>query len=282
MSALTIQDKAQQFHSLHHSGKMLVLPNIWDPLGALLLASLGYQAVATASASIAFTNGYLDGEKIPLEKFLSIIEDIVFSVEVPVSADIESGYANDEDQLQITIKKFLDTGIVGINIEDTNAATGQIYSIEAQCRRIRIIKDIAGRNNISLFVNARTDILLRNTGVNTDKDKFDEILKRGIAYKEAGADCFYPIALRQKEHIEQLIAVLGMPINIICIPGIPELKELNEMGVARLSLGPGFLKIAIKAMKKMASKLQYFEGLAEISSNDITTDYLKQLVTDQT
>src|SRR5215831_18239921 len=105
------QEKAKRFYDLHHSGKLLILPNIWDCLGANLLESLHYPAIATASASVAFTNGYDDGERISFDTVLIILKKITGSVSVPVSADVESGFADGDDQLKQNIKQLLAAGI---------------------------------------------------------------------------------------------------------------------------------------------------------------------------
>jgi len=131
---------------------------------------------------------------------------------------------------------------------------------------------------MSLFINARTDVYIRGKGFDTPESKYQETVKRGLAYKAAGADCFYPITLTSGDDIKKLIEELQMPVNVVTMPGLPELNELNEMGVARLSLGPSFLKIAIKSMKNLAMKLQNYEGLSDITENEITSAYLKDLV----
>ena len=271
------QAKAEQFHKLHHSGKMLLLPNIWDPLGAILLESLQYQTVATASASMSFCNGYDDGEKLPFEDFSTMLTKIVSSVAIPVSADIESGYASTDKQLEENIKRLIATGIVGINIEDTDKEMGGLLPIEVQSTRIGLIKKISAEMGISLFINARTDVYIHGDKFDTAESKLEETLKRGIAYKTAGADCFYPIVMRSEHDIKTTVETLQMPVNILTLPGIPDLKRLEEIGVARVSLGPSFLKIAIRAMKDLAVKLQNLEGLQEITENEITSDYLKSL-----
>ncbi len=272
------QIKAKQLHQLHHSGKMLILPNIWDPLGAILLESLDYAAIATASASMAFINGYNDGENLPFKEFLNYLTNIVSSVDIPVTADIESGYASNDAQLQENIKQLIATGIAGINIEDSDKITNALIPTEIQCNRIRIIKNVSAEMGISLFINARTDVYIHGSVFETAESKLEETLKRGLAYKDAGADCFYPIVMRQEYDIRKTVECLKMPVNILTLPGIPELNTLSEMGVARLSLGPSFLKIAIRAMKDMAVKLKNLEGLSEITGNEITSDYLKSLV----
>lgn len=272
------QIKATKFHQLHHSGKMLVLPNIWDPLSAILLESSQYPAIATASAAMSYTNGFNDGENLPFKDFLTLLTKIVNSVNIPVTADIESGYAIHDKQLQENIKQLISTGIVGINIEDSDKKTKALIPSEIQCNRIEVIKNVSKEMGIPLFINARSDVYIHGDKFETAESKLEETLKRGLAYKNAGADCFYPIVMREEQHIKKTVEQLQLPINILTLPGIPELKTLNEMGVARVSLGPSFLKIALKAMKDIAVKLKNLEGLAEITGNDITSDYLKDLV----
>ena len=278
MNSMTPKEKAKQFRELHHTGKMLVLPNIWDPLGALLMESLEYPAIATASAAIAYANGYNDREKIPFNDLLELLKKITASVNLPVTADIESGYAGNDNQLRENIKLLLNAGIVGINIEDTDHKTNSFQLVESQCDKIRLIRKVADEMDIPLFINARTDVYLHEKNFATAEAKFDEIITRGLAYKVAGADCFFPIALRQEEDIKELIAQVKLPLNIITTPGIPDLKTLSKLGVARVSLGPSLLKIAIKAMKQIALQLKDYEGLSTITENEITSDYLKNLV----
>lgn len=272
------QLKAKQFHQLHHSGKMLVLPNIWDPLGAVLLESMEYPAIATASAAMSFANGYEDGENLPLNDFLALLTKIASSVNIPVTADIESGYASNDEQLKENIKRFISTGIVGLNIEDSDKETNTLLPVEVQCNRIRIVKDVAAQMGIPLFVNARADVYIHGHEFETSEAKLEETIKRGLAYKNAGADCFYPIVMRKENDIRETIDQLQMPVNILTLPGIPELSTLSEMGLARVTLGPSLLKIAIRAMKDLASKLKNLEGLSDITGNEITGDYLKDLV----
>lgn len=275
---MTQREKAIQLKTLHYSGKLLVLPNVWDVLGAVLLESLEFPAIATASAAMAWSTGYNDGEQVPFNQALQRLTEIAGSVDVPVTADIESAYASTDEQLRENIGALLETGIVGINIEDTNTETGEMYSMDVQSRRINIIREVADAKDIPLFINARTDVVFYSTLFESEEARLDEILKRGQAYKDASADSFYPIAIKKKEQIQKLVAELDFPINILTIPGIPPLKELEEMGVARVSLGPSFLKLALKTMKDTALKLKDYEGLTEIITNDVTSDYVKGLV----
>lgn len=265
------------FKELHYNGKLLVLPNVWDPLSALLLESLGYKAVATASASIAYSNGYPDGEKIPFKEVILILKKIVKSVRIPVSADIESGYARKNSELEENIKRLIDTGIAGVNFEDSLHDRAGLTPEKIQCEKIALIRKIADQKSSKLFINARTDVFLKLENL-TGEEKIEETIRRGNAYKNAGADGFYPMILQDKLKIERVIQEVNLPTNILLLPGIPDFEELQKMKLARLSLGPGFLKIAVKALKEAGEKLLKYEGMADVKNNPVTGDYLKSLL----
>jgi 2-methylisocitrate lyase-like PEP mutase family enzyme len=273
----TQQDKAKEFKALHHNGELLILPNIWDALGARMLEELGYRAIATASASVAFTHGYDDGEKIPMSDALARISQISKSVNLPVTADFESAYADNDTQLQKNIEALLQTGAVGLNFEDYDRKTGSLYPVDIQCKRVGVIRTVADRAGIPLFINARTDVYLHGNLYNGEQ-RLDETINRGKAYLDAGADCLFAPGMKAKEELSMLVHAVKLPVNIMAIPGIPDFDTLKDIGIARISLGPGFLKIAIGAMRDLAVKLNGYEGLDEILENEITTEYLRNLV----
>jgi len=273
----TQQAKAKLFRDLHYNGKLLVLPNIWEPLGAALIENLGFPAIATASASIAFTNGYDDGENISFNDLIKLLEKITAAVDIPVTADIESGYAENNAALKENISRLIDIGIAGINFEDSRHDNNSMTSIEDQCEKISVIKNTAIKKGTDLFINARTDVFIKLINL-SEEEKLSEAIRRGKAYKDAGADGFYPIILKNKEQIGQLVKEVSLPVNILLFPGIPDFESLEKIGVARLSLGPGFLKTAVNAMKNIAEKLLHYEGMAEVNENPVTSDYLKNLI----
>jgi 2-methylisocitrate lyase-like PEP mutase family enzyme len=270
-------EKEKKFHQLHHNNELLILPNIWNPLGAMLLEDLGYKAVATASASIAFANGIDDGEKISFDELILILKKIVKSVKIPVTADIESGYAKNNSVLMENIKRLIDTGIAGINFEDSHHGEPKLFSKDEQSEKINLIKKTASENGSNLFINARTDVFIKENHLSKE-EKITNVIERGNAYKDAGADGFYPILLKEKESIKTIIDEVSLPINILMFPGIPDLSTLKEIGLARISLGPGFLKNAINSMKSIAEKLLHFEGMEEITNNPIDSNYFKKLI----
>ena len=270
--------KAQQFQAMHFRKEMLLLPNIWDPLGALLLQNIGYPAVATASASIAFSNGYNDGEQIPFTELVWQVTKITDSVDIPVSVDIESGYSNSIDGIQKNIHKLIHAGIIGVNIEDTNKTNNSLVPIMIQCEKIQAIREVGARMGVPIFINTRTDVYLNDSPHITNVEKFKKLLKRAHAYKAAGADCIFPIGLKNKNEIEKFVNELSCPVNILMLPDVPDLITLQQIGVSRVSFGPSFLKVAIKALKDTALNIKNLANIDSITQNEIKTDYLKKLV----
>jgi 2-methylisocitrate lyase-like PEP mutase family enzyme len=278
MSIENIQPaKGKILYDLHHNGNLLILPNVWESLGAATLEDIGYPAVATASGATAFSNGYHDGEKIPFNDLLNILQRIVNSVNVPVTADIESGYAEDNATLAENIRRVIGIGIAGINFEDSHHDEQKLIPIDEQCEKIFLIKKVSTEMGMPLFINARTDVYIKRNNL-SDEEKLSQTLLRGKAYKDAGANGLYPIFLKDKNAISTIIKEVDLPVNILLLPGIPNFNELKEIGVARLSLGPGFLKVAINAMKNVAEKLLNFDGMNEITQNPVSMDYLKSLI----
>jgi 2-methylisocitrate lyase-like PEP mutase family enzyme len=248
-------EKADVFKKLHYSEDLLVLPNLWDVAGATLLEETGYRAVATASAAIARANGYRDGENIPFDLVLSILSQIVKAVGVPVTADIESGYASDAATLKTNIRKLIETGIAGINMEDSDPRTRRLLSIEAQAERIRLIRRVAEREGVRLFINARTDVYLLHSDLQSET-LLEQTIERGKAYVDAGADAIYPILVKDEVSIATLVEELSVPVNILATIGVPDIQVLRKLGVARVSFGPNFQKAVLLAMKKLLSDVK--------------------------
>ncbi|MBS1628756.1 MAG: isocitrate lyase/phosphoenolpyruvate mutase family protein [Bacteroidetes bacterium] len=271
------REQEQQFHRLHHSSETLILPNIWDPLGALLLAEIGYPAVATSSAAIAWSQGYPDGERIPFNDLLGILKRIVDCVQIPVSADIERAYAGSEHQLREHIRLLLDTGIAGINYEDSQHDQPALIEVDEQCRQIEIIRETALKCGSELFINARIDVYIK-AAERSREEQLAEALKRGKAYRDAGADGLYPIILNDEFHIKMLVQETNLPFNITLLPGGPGPQQLAQWGVARLSLASGFLKSSIASLKHIAEGLIQHQDETWAMHQMASADYLRHLV----
>ncbi len=213
---------AAALRALHVPGDPLILPNAWDAGTARQVERAGLPAVATTSSGVAEALGYADGEQTPVEEMLAAVARIARAVEVPVTADMEAGYRLDGAELG---RRVAEAGAVGLNLEDTDHANHPaLVPAERHAERIAQVKDAA-----DLVLNARVDVHLR--GGTTA-----EALERARAYRDAGADCVYPIGITDEATIAAFVE-LGMPVNVLLRPGAPPIERLAELGVARISLG---------------------------------------------
>ncbi|HND49943.1 MAG TPA: isocitrate lyase/phosphoenolpyruvate mutase family protein, partial [Anaerolineales bacterium] len=229
--------KAQQLLSLHNNGKLLILPNVWNPIGARMLQAKGCSAVATASAAIAESLGYSDGEQLKLDTMLDMVTRIVRSVDLPVTADFEAGYSDSIEGLQENISRLLDTGAVGLNFEDSFDDSAHLRPIPEQVERIKAVREAANRKGIHLVINARADSFFAE-GFSSDEERIEDVITRLTAYTAAGADSVYPVGRGDKETLAILRKRLFAPINVLATAKTASLKELQELGINRVSFGP--------------------------------------------
>ena len=239
------KEKADTLLSLHKGGDLLVLPNVWNPIGARILVAKGYPAVATASAALSASLGYEDGEKIRRSTLIEFLERIARSVDVPVTADIETGYGESLAELEDTVRHVIDAGIVGINIEDSLSEGGSLRPVAQQCQRISTVRQIAARQNLHLVINARVDCFLSSSF--PDKTKaIDETVARAKAYLEAGADCIYPIGPGDEKTVRVLRDRILAPLNILASSTAAPLSILRSIGINRVSFGPFVFRACLK------------------------------------
>lgn len=252
------KEKAEKFLKFHYDKEILVLLNSWDAGSSKLVEACGFKAVATTSMGIAASLGYPDCEVIQLSEMLQVITEIVNAVEVPVSVDIEAGYGNNVNEIIESVKKIIATGIVGINIEDSIELSPKLIDEKEFCERISAIRHLSDSLGFHLVINARTDSFYTSSG--TTQEKLAESIRRGNKYREAGADCIFVQPVWEKDIIRTLVKEINAPVNILSNPGIgdglpPSVGELQEMGVARLSLGSSLMKATLALMKKVADEL---------------------------
>jgi 2-methylisocitrate lyase-like PEP mutase family enzyme len=274
MELNTQQKKAEFFLALHKQEKLLVLPNIWNPIGARILETKGFPAAATASAAISSSLGYRDGEKIKLSTHLDIIERIVKSVDIPVTADIESGYASDIKNLRDSINRLIDTGAAGINLEDSVEKEGSLRNIDEQFERIATVREVSEERGFHLVINARIDCFLSNTKKPQEK-VIEETVKRADAYIKAGADCVYPVGILDLETITTLRKEISSPINILGFHKTIPLKTMQDIGINRVTFGPFLFRSALKKFVNIIEELGDF-GNYECFSDD-TYSYAEAL-----
>jgi 2-methylisocitrate lyase-like PEP mutase family enzyme len=246
--------KAEQLRKLHSGPKMLVLPNAWDVASARIVEELGFPAIATTSAGIAATLGYPDGQKISRDEMLGVVARIAKAVRVPVTADVEAGYGVTVDDMTQTVKAVVAAGAVGINLEDvTSSDESSQVNLALQLEKIHAIRKATESLGVPLVLNARTDIYLIPIG--PPESRFERTVERLRAYREAGADCLFAPGVRDAETIAKLIRALNGPLNILITTGAPTLRELEKMGVARVSAGSGVMRATLGLTRRIAKEM---------------------------
>jgi 2-methylisocitrate lyase-like PEP mutase family enzyme len=269
-------EKAKALLSLHINGDMLVLPNVWNPIGARILANKGCPAVATASAAIAASLGYQDGEKIKRSTLIDLVGRIVSSVGVPVTVDIETGYGEAMSEFEVTVQQVIESGVVGVNIEDGLEGGSTLRPVEEQCRRISILRQVAERQGLHLVINARIDSFL-SSAFKSSEEATEEAVTRAKAYAEAGADCIYPIGPGDEATVRLLRKRIASPLNILASPKAAPLAVLREIGINRVSFGPFLLWSCLRTFAEITDGLLTagdYSGFKGMLSKAEVSEYL--------
>jgi 2-methylisocitrate lyase-like PEP mutase family enzyme len=247
--------KAELFRAMHQGPGLLLLPNAWDPISARIIVAAGFPAIATTSGGVAWALGYADGEAAPWDEVVAATARIARAVGVPVTADIETGYGDTPEELGRSIGDIISAGVIGVNLEDGLRNTNPpIRSLEDAVARIRAAREAASSAGVPIVINARTDLYIKNIG--DEECRFDEAVARGRAYLAAGADCVYPISLRDPATIGRLVKALGAPININVRAGLPSVAELEALGVARASTATALPLMAMGLVREAAEQLR--------------------------
>ncbi len=247
--------KADAFRAMHAAAEPLLLVNVWDVSSARIIENAGFPAIATTSAGIAFASGYPDGQKIHPDQMIAAVAYIAQSVTVPVTADVEAGYGNTPEGAARTARNVIIAGAVGMNFEDATGDPVQpLADLALQLERIRAIRETGEKLGVPLVLNARTDIYLLHVG--DPVKRYDEVVRRLGAFRDAGADCVFAPGLRDAATIGRLVADLRCPVNILAVPGSPSVPELSKLGVARISLGSGPMRATLGLLRRLAEELK--------------------------
>jgi 2-methylisocitrate lyase-like PEP mutase family enzyme len=248
--------KAELFRAMHSGPRLLLLPNAWDAISARIVVGAGFPAVATTSGGVAWALGYADGEVAPWEEVVDATRRIVRSVNVPVTADIETGYGDTPEALARSIGDIIGAGAVGVNLEEgLRTSPPSLRPTADMAARIGAAREAARAAGVPIVINARTDLYIKNIGEDPEA-RFDETVARGRAYLAAGADCFYPIALRDPATIGRLTSVLAAPVNIMVRAGLPNIAELEALGVRRASTATALPLIAMGVVRQSLEQLR--------------------------
>jgi 2-methylisocitrate lyase-like PEP mutase family enzyme len=247
----TQAEMAARFLALHGGPAPLLMPNPWDAGSAKLLASLGFEALATTSSGFAATLGRLDGE-VSREEALAHAASIVAATDVPVSADLENCFADDPDGVATTVRLALDTGLAGCSVEDfSRRPDARLYDARLATERVAAAAEAAHGGPVHLVITARAENHIRG-----NPDLADTIA-RLQAYQEAGADVLFAPGVTDLDEVRQLVAAVDRPVNVLPGPGAPTVAELGEVGVKRISVGGGFAFAALAGVVDAARELRH-------------------------
>jgi 2-methylisocitrate lyase-like PEP mutase family enzyme len=254
MTSENQKHKAAQFRAMHNGPSILVLPNAWDVASARIFEQAGFQAIATTSSGVAAALGYPDGQRISRNMLVEVVAQMSRVVACPITVDIEAGFGNTIEEVLETVKCVIDAGAVGINIEDsTKEQASSLADMSYQVELLKAIRDLAQSIDVPLVLNARIDVFLLKIG--DPATSFDEAVRRGNAYKQAGADCLFPITLSDAPTIADLVQAINAPINILAGPMTPTIPELARLGVARVSFGSGMMRATLARLRRIAHEL---------------------------
>src|SRR5437899_6823205 len=271
------KEKAEDFRALHHGKRILILPNGWDVPSARVFEDAGFPAIATSSAGMLVSLGYPDGEVIGRTEFVSAVGRIARVLSVPLSADVVAGFGKTTKEVLVTVKAILKTGAVGINIEDFTHATKKLYPIERQDENVKAIRKLGETTGTTVVINARTDALRFAEG--DEGARLREAVRRALAYRDAGADCIYPMGLVDAASIANFVKALDFPINVMVRKGLPPISELERLGVARVSFGPSASYAAMGLLKRASREVLEKGTYQNLVDGAIAFDELNSLAT---
>jgi 2-methylisocitrate lyase-like PEP mutase family enzyme len=245
-------EKAELFKALHERLAGFVIPNPWDIGTARLLAALGFEALASTSAGLAFSLGRRDGQ-LTRDEVMQHARELTGAVALPVSADLENGYGDSPGEVAVTIALAAEAGLVGGSIEDTTGQPGQpIYEFGLAVERVRAAVEAARALSFPFMLTARAENFLHG------RPDLDDTIRRLQAFQEAGADVLYAPGLKAKQDIAAVISSVERPVNVVVgLQGMAlSVKELSELGVKRISLGSTLSRVALGAFLRAAREMQ--------------------------
>jgi 2-methylisocitrate lyase-like PEP mutase family enzyme len=246
MDTAELAARAETLRGLHRKGQPVVMANCWDAGSAKVVVEAGFPAVATTSSGVSLALGWADGERTPPEEMFAAVGRIARTLEVPLSADLEGGYRLAPEDF---VKRMLQAGAVGCNLEDTNHAGGEpLKDVSQHTDYLRQVKQAAKAQGVDIVLNARVDVFIRQVG--DPSERVQMAVERGKRYLEAGADCIFPFGVREEASIAALIQGIPGPVNIFAAPEAPPLSRLAELGVARISLAGRLYRSAMAHLKQ--------------------------------
>ena len=247
--------QAGLFRSLHQLDQVLVLPNAWDVISARVFEDCGFPAIGTTSFGIARAHGLKDGANAARECSLEMVRRMTAALAVPLTADLEAGYATSASEVEQTGRAFIEAGAVGFNVEDGQPDPAQpLVEITRHCERIAALKQAGRAMDVPVFVNARTDVFWLEVG--KPSARLEAALRRADAYLAAGADGIFIPGLGDAATIREAVRAIAAPLNLLAGPNTPPVPVLRGLGVKRLSVGSGPMRATLGLLKDIAAELQ--------------------------
>lgn len=243
------REKVEAFRARHDAGGPLLIPNPWDRGSAVLLASLGFEALATTSSGSAATLGRRDGA-LSREEALEHAASIVAATDLPVSADLENGFADDPAGVAETIGLAIQAGLAGCSVEDFSRHADAIYDVDLATDRVAAAADAAHRGTTRLVLTARAENYVHG------RPDLAETIGRLQRYQEAGADVLFAPGVVNGDDLRRLVAAVDRPVNVLAFGDCPPVAVLAEIGVRRISVGGGFAFAAYGALVEAATELR--------------------------
>jgi 2-methylisocitrate lyase-like PEP mutase family enzyme len=270
-------EKAQRLRKLHAGPRILILANAWDVISARMVEDAGFPAVASTSAGVAAVLGYPDGQRIAMSEMLEFVGRMARAVSVPLSADMEAGYATTPAEMAEMAREVVAAGIVGLNLEDvTGDDESSQVEIGLQAEKIAAVREASASEGVSLVINARTDVYLMPIG--PAETRFERTVERLRAYRKAGADCVFAPGIRDAETIAKLVRAVDAPLNILLQPGGPSVSELEKLGVARASIGSGTMRAGLGTARRFFKALSEYQDHSALLADAVPYDQVNRLL----
>lgn len=253
----------QQFNSLHHLPGLFVIPNAWNTKSALLFQEKKFPAIATSSAAVAASLGYEDGEGMPFADYLFVIQRILAAVQLPLSVDMETGYGQSNEAIYANVMKLVELGVAGINIEDSRIdASGRVLKEAVVfAGTIEYIKNKLASQHARLFINVRCDTYI--LGVENKQQKTNYRLN---TYENCGADGIFLPCISDPADIAAAVQQTKLPVNVMCVPGLPDFEVLDQLGVKRVSMGPFLFSKIYDSVSRLSEAITVNKSFAAVFS----------------
>jgi 2-methylisocitrate lyase-like PEP mutase family enzyme len=264
----TVADRRARFRELHAADRLFVMPNPWDAGSAKLLATCGFEALATTSAGFAWALGKHD-QTVTRDELVAHVAELAAATDLPLNVDSERCYPDDPGGVAETVALLAGAGAAGFSIEDYDPAANGMEDVAVAAERVAVAAEAAHRLDEPMLLTARAENHIRGV------DDLDDTIARLIAYREAGADALYAPGLTDLQQIAAVVATVEIPVNVLILPGGPTVAELAAVGVRRVSTGSLLAGRAYGALVEAATALLN-DGAAPPASSHVSRETLRE------